>query len=418
MSVFHTECWKKKYPESKAAGSPARYASKACGICGNPIDVGQLISWPRRGKYTAGNSTHQATDGRHTETETETETTKEEAHAATEAATAHGCPKCFPGADGPNCPAHEREERKERSTAKSGGSADGIAQAIADLVMPVLETRLEDAISGLNVKTLVADVVAQATKALGDVGVRRVEVKLPDGTKNDIGVQHKDFDKLLKCCAARVNVWMVGPAGSGKTTAAHNVAKALGLDFYYTGAISDGYQLTGFRDAHSHYEPPAFRKAWEFGGIFLFDDFDSSDPNAAMTLAAALANGHCAFPDGLIERHPDCVIILAANTWGLGATNEYVGRNRQDAAFLDRFAFLLWGYDEALERQTCGNPEWCDRVIEVRRKVTARGIKVLITPRASYAGAKLLAAGFSRADVEVMTLRKGMTDEQWKSIHD
>lgn len=36
----------------------------------------------------------------------------------------------------------------------------------------------------------------------------------------------------LRCVAARVNVWLVGPAGSGKTSAAENVARDLGLKFY------------------------------------------------------------------------------------------------------------------------------------------------------------------------------------------
>ena len=67
--------------------------------------------------------------------------------------------------------------------------------------------------------------------------------------------------------------------------------------------------------------------------MFLFDDFDASDPVAAVEANEPLANGTCAVLDGMIPRHPDTITILTANTWGHGATNDYVGRMKQDGAF-------------------------------------------------------------------------------------
>jgi hypothetical protein len=40
----------------------------------------------------------------------------------------------------------------------------------------------------------------------------------------------------------------------------------------------------------------------------------------------------------------------------------------------------------------------------------------MITPRASMFGEALLAAGLSQEDVEEMTLRQGMTNEQWEQV--
>lgn len=232
----------------------------------------------------------------------------------------------------------------------------------------------------------------------------------------DMGRQHKCFDKLLKLVSAGINVWMTGPAGSGKTTAAQNVAKALGLKFYFTGAVRDEFNLLGFTDAQGRTVRKPFREAWEHGGVFLWDEIDGSDPSALVAFNAALANGVCDFPDGMIPKHRDCVIIAAANTWGNSATSEYIGRNKQDAASLDRFAMLAWPYDEELELDTCGNPKWAKRVQTVRAKVAAQGIKQVISPRSSYMGAQLLASGMPENDVVEMLLKRGMTDAQWANV--
>lgn len=245
---------------------------------------------------------------------------------------------------------------------------------------------------------------------------RRVEIVVNDMPVQVAGVQHKAFPLLLTCLLAGVNVWLAGPSGSGKSTAAINAAKALGQKFRYTGAVGDAYSLMGYKDAQGRYVRTEFREAWEHGGLFLWDEVDASDPNAVLAFNAALANGLAAFPDTMVPRHPACLIVAAANTWGHGATHEYVGRGKMDAAFLKRFAFLEWPYDEDLERRTSTNAEWCKIVQTVRKNVKEKGIRVLITPRETEIGARLLAAGLSIETVQEMTIRSGMTQDQWDSV--
>lgn len=247
-------------------------------------------------------------------------------------------------------------------------------------------------------------------------GVATVEVKFPDGKIKEVGRQHKQFPTLLKMVAAGCNVWLAGPAGSGKTTAAEFVAKALDRPFYFNGAIDNEYKLLGFTDAQGRVVSRPFREAFCNGGVYLFDEVDASLPSAVLAFNAALANGKCDFPDGCHDRHPDFVAIAAGNTWGHGATSDYVGRFKMDAAFADRFVMLEWGYDEALERELAGNDEWTSRVQTIRAKTVAMGVKVVVSPRASIYGAKLLAAGLDRETVEAATIRKGMTAEQWRSV--
>ncbi len=237
------------------------------------------------------------------------------------------------------------------------------------------------------------------------------------------GPQHFQFANLLLMATAkdhagnRLNIWLAGPAGTGKTTAAMKVAGSLGLQFRSMGTLSDPTQLVGYLSpVTGQYVSTPFREVFENGGIILLDEIDGSDPNALLVANQALANSWYNFPDKLVKRHKDCLVIAAANTWGLGATNDYVGRLKLDAAFLDRFISCEWPIDEKLETATCPNSEWVAMVQKHRATVKRLGIKVLITPRASYYGAALLAAGLPQTAVEMATIRKGMTTEQWEIV--
>lgn len=230
------------------------------------------------------------------------------------------------------------------------------------------------------------------------------------------GLHHRRFPDLLAKVQAGVNVWLYGPAGTGKTTAAHNVAKALGLAFYFNGAIDNEYKLLGFTDAQGRIVSRPFREAFTKGGVYLFDEVDASLPGALLAFNAAMANGHCDFPDGCFERHPNFRVIAAANTIGQGATADYVGRARMDGAFLDRFVFQPWEIDESLERALSGNDKWVTYVQDVRKRVEAKGLKIIISPRASINGSKMLASGIDWDECATSCLRRGMTDEQWQGV--
>ena len=98
--------------------------------------------------------------------------------------------------------------------------------------------------------------------------------------------------------------------------------------------------------------PSRFVEVYEQGGVFLLDEIDAADANVMVAINAALANGVLVTPDGAVHnRHADCLIIAAANTWGRGGDLMYVGRNPLDASTLDRFTLstLFVKYDEALE---------------------------------------------------------------------
>lgn len=222
--------------------------------------------------------------------------------------------------------------------------------------------------------------------------------------------RHPVFAKVLAALSVRENVYLVGPAGSGKTTIATQAAEALGLPFYSTGAVGMAYQLQGFINPEGKYMETDLYRAYVNGGVFLFDEVDASSAQALLAFNAILANEVAAFPCGTVKKHPDFVVIAAANTFGNGADAQYVGRNQLDAAFLDRFMFVTMDYDEKLELAISSNDEWTRYVQAVRKAVRAHKLRHVISPRASIKGGKLLSAGLSREEVEQSLIWKSMTE--------
>ena len=238
---------------------------------------------------------------------------------------------------------------------------------------------------------------------------KTISINIQNGEHiKDLGKQHFQFEKLSKYVQTKNNIFLVGSAGSGKTTAARNIAKALNIKFYFTGAINSEYKLTGFIDAQGRIVNTEFRKAYEHGGLFLFDEIDASFPQAILAFNAALANDFMDFPDKKVQRHKNFYCIAAANTFGTGADRQYVGRNQLDAATLDRFITLNWEIDETLEHELAKNYEWVNYVQKARKAASKIGERHIISPRASMQGADLLRIGIDRKEVEKDVLWKGL----------
>lgn len=251
---------------------------------------------------------------------------------------------------------------------------------------------------------LVPELVAENLDKLSRVE----EIKIGKAPAIKIDKAHNMLPTVITAVMAGAHPYLVGPAGSGKTTLAEQVAKALKCEFYMEARVTSEFKLIGFIDAQGKVVRTQFREAYEKGGVFLFDEVDASDADAMTAFNAALANGRCAFPDKLVTRHKDFVAIAAGNTFGRGADRQYVGRNQLDAATLDRFVILEVDYDEVLERELAADAKWVKRVQAVRAAVTVEKVRHIVSPRASIVGAQLLAAGMAWEAVEEACIWKGL----------
>jgi len=187
---------------------------------------------------------------------------------------------------------------------------------------------------------------------------------------SDDNPPHEVFYSLFKWLSLGENVALIGPAGSGKTSAVRAAADLLGLDYYSVGACQTPYELTGFISASGDRVETSFSRFCQNGGVFLFDELDGSSPKALTVLHEALDNRRLTLPGGeSIELHPSCLIVASANTWGRGADRTYVGRNALDGATLDRFVQLAMGYDEVFESAILGVEPDAETVNERERRI-------------------------------------------------
>ena len=278
------------------------------------------------------------------------------------------------------------------TASNTGNALAGIISALTDDVTSAVTARIMPEVERI---------AAGQTPRVIELGITLSDDEIK---RIPMGTAHTLQPELFAWAVAGVNVYLVGPAGSGKTTAARKLAEALAelwgrpCPFYAFSAdeTMQTHNLLGYTLPSGITVRTPFREAYEHGGVLLIDELDTS-PGLLTVLNMALDNGICAFPDGIISAHADFRCVAGGNTIGKGATSEYVARNRQDAALMNRFAFIMWDYDESLELAAAGADQkaWVTRVQALRKAHRALGASapdILISPRASILGARRLRA--------------------------
>jgi cobaltochelatase CobS len=301
-------------------------------------------------------------------------------------------------------------------TADSGNAPDlSTLRDILDILAREVERRTKGSVDAEQVADIARHVYAEMNVP------RTVTIEnLETGHTQDIGHAHFLFDLVLRVCQCRLSPMLVGPSGSGKTHLAKQVAEALELPFFCISVCetTSEFQFLGYMDAHGAYVRTPFRDAYEHGGVFCLDEIDGGGASL-IVLNSALAGQFCMFPDGMVKRHADFVLIATANTYGLGADREYVGRQQLDAATLNRLFMIEFPYDHCLEAAMIGASAdgdaqtidlergglptvdaWLKRVRKLRAAAEALRERIVISPRATRDGCKLLAAGIGRYWIE------------------
>lgn len=176
-----------------------------------------------------------------------------------------------------------------------------------------------------------------------------------------------DFLKIIDDIVLGHNVFLVGPAGSGKTFLAEEVAKKLERQYVtincsqYTspteikgGPTIEGYQEGGLIDC------------WENGKILILDELPKIDPNTAGLLNEALAKtkvkvgtSRAVIYNGKNEpknKKEGFGVIATGNVFPTAESASYTANTRQDLSLLDRFSGSVYyiGFNEELEKMTAG----------------------------------------------------------------
>lgn len=289
------------------------------------------------------------------------------------------------------------------------------------------------------IESIVDDKIARSAKWIeaADIlaakinGVQPIEVHRHDGSVENVGRQHYLFPRLLEYVSRGLHVFLVGPAGSGKTTAIEGVAKALNRTARISSMSSQTPEarMMGYNDAHGHYVPGILYDPYTKGQLLGLDEMDNSNPNVLAALNSALSNSRLGFPHGMMDRHSNFVVIATGNTYGTGANRIYVGRQQIDGATLDRFVVMDWPYDEAFEldlaRSKTDDEElreeiaiWVRRVQSYRHAADKHGIRIIISPRASLHGATLIATktAATTEELESSVIWRGLDADSIKKV--
>ena len=297
----------------------------------------------------------------------------------------------------------EKSAEEEKSNLSLGLVEKALARVMVDEYAPELA------------KTIKSDVDEYIRKEYGKIE-KKITYSMPDTGKKLEEVTHEMFETVLNFVMADEPVMLVGPAGTGKNVICKQIAKLMGLEFYFSNAITQEHKLTGFIDANGVYHETQFYKAFKNGGIFMLDEIDASIPEVLIILNAAIANRYFDFPTGKIEAHENFRVIAAGNTFGHGASYTYVGRNQLDGASLDRFALVEINYSERIENSLTDDNELLEFIHDFRDACDQNGIQAIASYRSIIRINKMINIGMNVHDVLKTCLLKNLENDDLNMI--
>ena len=225
-----------------------------------------------------------------------------------------------------------------------------------------------------------------AEKAAAAAADGKTLVTLADGSSVAVtGRVHPAFAEVFEDLRDFKRVYLHGPAGTGKSFMARQLAEALGVECYISGKADLKYDLIGTHDASGKHIPTAFTLAAMHGGVWLWDEVDRSADDACTAINDGLANGKIFIPGvGMVELHKNFYVIAAGNTCGFGASQKYSSAQKQDFSVLTRFLSKIEiGYCREMDMiVTNDDAELCDFAGAVREAIKQTGIEIDLPIRA------------------------------------
>jgi DNA replication protein DnaC len=234
---------------------------------------------------------------------------------------------------------------------------------------------------------------------------------------------HEQLKKLIE--AGMRNIWMVGPAGCGKSTMARMTAKELNLPYLCIscGIGTSATEFLGYK--YPTRESTKFAEYYAKPSIILIDEMTALDPAVGQVLNAALANDEIETTTGLVSRNPECIIIATSNTFGSGASRQYVANNQLDASTIDRFIGGIIEVDYSVDYESQYDVDVVNYVWKLRECIKACNIRRIASTRMIQSGTRMKKAYFKNwkdmlicnwTDTEREIVKKFFTPENKERI--
>jgi cobaltochelatase CobS len=251
---------------------------------------------------------------------------------------------------------------------------------------------------------------------MAEMQANRIELVINGRTKVIEKILHENFELIIKLVNKKRAVYMYGPAGTGKSQLAEDIAQALELAFYPASTLTQEYKLSGYKDASGHYHETNFYRAFVNGGLFFLDEMDSCSSDVLVGINGALANGYYDFPNGTEYAHPNFRVVAAGNTIGRGGNEMYTGRQALDLSTLDRFLGVELNYSPKIDMAVAMNEqELFDFAQAVRQAAETSGIKILMSYR-SISSIADLKEDFDLVLVLKMAFIKGVASDDIRML--
>jgi hypothetical protein len=397
-------------------------ASVSCIECGAELAPGSLFRWtpnPGNSRHGKGVCLIQAPNGTHGCGWNDLSDTDREIAASRYAGSYSAPPQAIETAQ----PAAHPATNGNNGSAGNGSGLDllgMIAGAVTPIVASQVTEQVSKALQGrdfLN-EDRVLELVEQALDSCRPT--TRIEIRESGKPTKVIEGAHEALPKTLRYLSIGLSVYWHGPAGGGKTHAAEQVADALSARFcpIQCGKLSSESVLKGLVTVSGQAAETAFADALaesHDSPVLLFlDELDRWPSHLAVLLNSLLANGYIATRHaGRVDRGKHLYILAAGNTNMRGRNDFFPEAVAQEFSTIDRFTFVAFNYDEALEERIALslNPHalpWVNWVRSIRPEaLSGKYGKILATPRASFDGAKALAIGIPAADLASDLVFKG-----------
>ena len=215
------------------------------------------------------------------------------------------------------------------------------------------------------------------------------------------------------------NVYLHGPAGTGKSYMIKRIADAIDAGYWETGIVNMKEELLGFTDAGGRYIEPECVKILKNGKagkkitIMLFDEFDGMPNSVTLTWNNIFASRRFTTPQGTFNVHPSVRFVATGNTT-MDGSDEFYDRETVDKSVKTRWLFKAIDYDKKIEKKLA-DADIVEFLQGLRRAKNNCGLDLFVTYREFTAlqwAKGIIADGIMDAEQALDTcVFKGLTDD-------